>query len=74
MSSQTTQGQSRFNRHPRPTGLLHRRVLPHPTSKPLNPELRYHAQARAQDGQNRLADATTAFAGSSSTGPNRSSC
>jgi uncharacterized membrane protein len=64
MTNQTTQGETQFNRHPRPTGFLHRWVLPRPTPKPLNPALRQHAQVWAKHGQNRLADTITAFAGS----------
>ena len=48
----------------RATVFLHRWVLPRLTSNPVNPALRQHAQERAKDGQNRLADAITAFAGS----------
>ena len=39
-------------------------MLPRATPKPLNPALRQHARERAKDGQNRLADSITAFAGS----------
>lgn len=64
MTRQTRQGQTQFDRHLHPAGFLQRWVLPRPNSKPLNPALRQHARARAEHGQNRLADRITAFAGS----------
>ena len=64
MSGQTTPDDTQLSQPARPTGLLQRWVLPRSTRKPLNPALRRHARERAEDGQNRLADAITAFAGS----------
>lgn len=64
MTSQTSDADTQFSRHPCPTGFRRRWVLPRPTPEPLHPALREHAQVRAKDGQNRVADAITAFAGS----------
>ena len=64
MTSQTSDGHTQFSRHPHPAGFRHRWVLSRPTPEPLHPALRQHAQVRAKDGQNRLADTITAFAGS----------
>jgi uncharacterized membrane protein len=64
MTSQTSQSDTQFNRQPGPKGFLHGWVRSRPTAKPLNPALRQHAKERGSDGQNRIADAITAFAGS----------
>ena len=64
MTSQTSDGDTQFSRHAHPTGFRHRWGLPRPAPEPLHPALRRHAQVRAEDSQNRLADAITAFAGS----------
>jgi hypothetical protein len=55
----------RTNRHRKTApGFLHRWVLPGLAPSPLNPALWEDAEERAKDGQNRIADAITAFAGS----------
>ena len=43
---------------------LRRWLLPRPAMAPRNPVLQEQARERAKDGQNRLADAITTFAGS----------
>jgi uncharacterized membrane protein len=43
---------------------LRRLVVPPKLEPPINPALMKHAQKRAQDAQNRVADAITRFAGS----------
>jgi uncharacterized membrane protein len=63
MTSHTT-SHTETNEHRRPTGLLHRWVLPRPIPKPVNPVLLKHAERRAGYAQNRVADAITGFAGS----------
>jgi hypothetical protein len=47
--------------HPR---RWHRWVLPNKPRPPINPALIKHAEDRAELGQNRVADAITAFSGS----------
>jgi hypothetical protein len=57
MTSQTANTETQSDEHRRATGFLHRWVLPRLTTpNPVNPALRQHAQERAKDGQNRLAD------------------
>jgi uncharacterized membrane protein len=43
---------------------LHRLVVPAKLPEPINPALMNHAEQRAADAQNRVADAITRFAGS----------
>ena len=64
MRSQTREIQAQSDGLGRGGGFVRRWVLPRPTPKSVNPALRRHAQERAKDGQNRLADTITAFAGS----------
>lgn len=64
MEIETTAGRPPSGGHRRPTRFLHRWLLPSRRPKPANPALRRYAQERAKAGQNRLADAITAFAGS----------
>jgi uncharacterized membrane protein len=53
------------NNHTQSThGFVRRWVLPVRTPKPINPALLQHARHRAEDDQNRVADAMTAFSGS----------
>ena len=47
-----------------PRDLIHRFLLPRPLPAPINPALVKHAERRAEDEQNRIADRITAFAGS----------
>src|SRR5215472_14253318 len=47
-----------------PAELVHRFLLPRPLPSPVNPALMKHAQKRAEDEQNRIADRITTFAGS----------
>jgi uncharacterized membrane protein len=47
-----------------PGGPLHRWVLPRQLPEPVNPALLEHARKRAEDGQNKVADRITIFAGS----------
>src|SRR5262245_50378518 len=44
--------------------LIHRFLLPRPLPRPVNPALMKHAEKRAEDEQNRIADRITAFSGS----------
>ncbi|MGZ4329640.1 MAG: DUF1003 domain-containing protein [Solirubrobacteraceae bacterium] len=60
MTSRTANIETQSGGHRRATGFRHPRLTPNP----VNPALRQHAEERAKDGQNRLADAITAFAGS----------
>jgi uncharacterized membrane protein len=53
------------NGHGRSAGeLVHRFLLPRPLPLPINPALLKHAEKRAEDEQNRVADRITTFAGS----------
>jgi uncharacterized membrane protein len=52
-----------FNRR-RHAHLVRRVVVPPKLEPPINPALVKHAEQRAQDAQNRIADAVTRFAGS----------
>jgi uncharacterized membrane protein len=45
-------------------GRLYRLILPVKPPQPINPALVKHAEKRAENAQNRIADAITAFAGS----------
>ena len=45
-------------------GLVHRFLVPRPLPPPVNPALVKHAEKRAEDEQNRIADKITAFSGS----------
>jgi uncharacterized membrane protein len=45
-------------------GLIHRFLLPRPLPAPVNPALVRHAEKRAEDEQNRVADRITTFSGS----------
>jgi uncharacterized membrane protein len=47
-----------------PRDLLHRFLLPRPLPPPIDPALLKHAQQRAEDEQNRIADRITTFSGS----------
>jgi uncharacterized membrane protein len=55
------QAPTRANDHPLP---LRRFVVPPKLPQPMNPALVAHAQARARDVQNRIADQITRFSGS----------
>ena len=59
-SRQGHPGDGDRSRHDR----LHRWVLPLKPLTPINPALLKHAEERAEDAQNRVADRITAFAGS----------
>jgi uncharacterized membrane protein len=47
-----------------PRDLVHRFLVPRPLPAPVNPALMKHAEQRAADAQNRIADTITTFAGS----------
>jgi uncharacterized membrane protein len=59
LNDETANGDSGARRQ-----LIHRFLLPRPLPPPINPALVKHAEKRAEDAQNRIADRITTFAGS----------
>jgi uncharacterized membrane protein len=62
-NASTTEAQPASNGHGRRNG-LRRFITPAKSPKPINPALVKHAEERAEDVQNRIADRITTFAGS----------
>jgi len=63
-NSSTTKGQSKLQRRSRVKRLGRGWIVPIKPLPPVNPALLQHAEERAEEGQNRVADRITAFSGS----------